>query len=304
LDLLKKEGKESEPVISRIRDILLDTIALGPRESGPPPGQWREEVQSIHPDERLFIDILVPVSGESNSWFALDQAALIAQREGARLHGLHIMLDSMESKEADTEKFQGEFVRRCQEQNVQGHLIISTGEVAREISSQARLTDLVVVTLLHPPPSQLVRRLDSGFRELIMLCPRPVLAVPQVVSPLQHALLAYDGSPKADEALFVAAYLAGTWKIRLTVLTIFEGNRVAPETLLRAKMYLEEKSIEAQFVSRDGAIAETILAEADTAQADLIVMGGYGFNPLLNVILGSAVDQVLRESSKPVLICR
>jgi nucleotide-binding universal stress UspA family protein len=33
-------------------------------------------------------------------------------------------------------------------------------------------------------------------------------------------------------------------------------------------------------------------------------MGGYGFSPLVEVVLGSAVDQVLRESSRPVLVCR
>jgi nucleotide-binding universal stress UspA family protein len=33
-------------------------------------------------------------------------------------------------------------------------------------------------------------------------------------------------------------------------------------------------------------------------------MGGYGRRPELEVVLGSAVDQVLRESRSPVLICR
>jgi nucleotide-binding universal stress UspA family protein len=33
-------------------------------------------------------------------------------------------------------------------------------------------------------------------------------------------------------------------------------------------------------------------------------MGGYGFSPVLEVVLGSAVDQVLRTSWKPMLICQ
>jgi nucleotide-binding universal stress UspA family protein len=33
-------------------------------------------------------------------------------------------------------------------------------------------------------------------------------------------------------------------------------------------------------------------------------MGGYGFRPLLEVVLGSTVDQVLRWRRWPVLICR
>jgi nucleotide-binding universal stress UspA family protein len=41
-----------------------------------------------------------------------------------------------------------------------------------------------------------------------------------------------------------------------------------------------------------------------THQSNLIVIGSYGFNPLVEIMLGSSVDQVLRESSVPVLLCR
>ncbi len=37
---------------------------------------------------------------------------------------------------------------------------------------------------------------------------------------------------------------------------------------------------------------------------DLIVAGGYGSRPVLEVVLGSEVDQLLRESQRPILICR
>ena len=37
---------------------------------------------------------------------------------------------------------------------------------------------------------------------------------------------------------------------------------------------------------------------------DLILMGGYGHGPAVELVLGSAVDQVLRESRWPALICR
>jgi nucleotide-binding universal stress UspA family protein len=33
-------------------------------------------------------------------------------------------------------------------------------------------------------------------------------------------------------------------------------------------------------------------------------MGSYGFSPVLEVALGSTVDQVLRRSRQPVLVCR
>jgi nucleotide-binding universal stress UspA family protein len=303
LDLLKQEVQTPESTVGRIGGKILKVIAPSILEGGPPPGQWREEASLIHRDDRLFTDILVPVNGEASGWYALDQALLIAQREEARLHGLHIV-DEDDLQGESAQIVQSEFLRRCQERGQQGHLLITSGEIARQISIHSRLTDLVVTTLLYPPPPQLLARIDSGFRDLIQRCPRPVLAVPQVLSPLNHALLAYDGSPKADEALFVATYLAGRWQIPLTVATVFDQSRVAPETLLRAQVYLDECGIKADYVAKSGPVGETILETAEERQADVIIMGGYGFNPVLGMILGSAVDQVLREARKPVLICR
>jgi nucleotide-binding universal stress UspA family protein len=303
LDLFKQEIQGSDSKVGRIGGKILEVISPGILESGPPPGQWREEASLIHHDDRLFTDILVPVNGEASGWYALEQALVIARREEARLHGLHVVDEEALQSEAAL-AVQSEFLRRCQEQGQEGHLLLTSGEIARQISIQSRLTDLVVTTLLYPPPPQLLARIDSGFRDLIQRCPRPVLAVPQVVTPLNHALLAYDGSPKSEEALFVATYLAGRWQIPVTVTTIFDQTRVAPETLLHAQVYLDERGVQADYVAKSGPVAETILKTAEEFQADMIIIGGYGFNPVLGMILGSAVDQVLREARKPVLICR
>jgi nucleotide-binding universal stress UspA family protein len=53
-----------------------------------------------------------------------------------------------------------------------------------------------------------------------------------------------------------------------------------------------------------GPVAEVILSTAGAHDSDLILMGGYGYSPVVEVVLGSAVDEVLRASRQPVLICR
>jgi len=131
-----------------------------------------------------------------------------------------------------------------------------------------------------------------------------VLAVSGTTSALHRALLAYDGSPKAEEALYVATYLSSHWSIPLEIVTVIEGDRVTPETLTYAQKYLEAHGGQATFVKKDGPVAEAILKTAAEWDSDLIMMGGYGFNPVMEVVLGSTVDQVLREFRKPVLICR
>jgi nucleotide-binding universal stress UspA family protein len=51
-------------------------------------------------------------------------------------------------------------------------------------------------------------------------------------------------------------------------------------------------------------VGDVVLEVAQEQESTLIVMGGYGFSPMVQIVLGSAVDQVLRSSQRPVLICR
>ena len=287
-------------VVARVGEKLLDAVTPDQLEAGPTPGAWR----IARREEHLFTDILVPVSGEESGWHALEQAVEVARREGAQLYGLHVLpLETQREGEA-AEAVRAEFDRRCEAAGVPGKLALAVGQVPRRICERARWADLVVVNLAYPPPSQPLAKLGSGFRTVIRRCARPVLAVPGAASPLSHALLAYDGSSKAEEALFVATYLAGRWHIPLTVVTVMESGRATPETQVRARTYLETRGIQAVFVQESGTVPEVILQMAETQQSDLIVMGGYGHSPVLEVVLGSAVDQILRQSRKPVLVCR
>jgi nucleotide-binding universal stress UspA family protein len=104
--------------------------------------------------------------------------------------------------------------------------------------------------------------------------------------------------------LFIATYLFGQWKIPLVVVSVGDNEQVVESTLTNARHYLESHSVHADYLKLSGAIGEAILKAADSQQCDFIVMGGYGFSPVWEVVLGSALDQVLRESSKPILICR
>jgi len=303
-DLAAQSSPRPGRVVARVGEKILDAVTPDELEAGPTPGEWRTAHLAARQDERLFADILVPVSGEEIGWRALEQALKIAEREGARLHGLHVVPSKAQKDSEATGAVQAEFDRRCEAAGVPGKLILTIGQVPRQICERARWTDLVVANLAYPPPPQSLARLGSGFRTLIRRCARPVLAVPGVVSSLSRALLAYDDSPKAKEALFVAAYLAGRWHIPLAVVTVMESGRATSETLARAQEYLETHAVQATFVRESGSVAEAILKTAKAQQSDLIIIGGYGHSPVLEVVLGSAVDQVLRESRKPMLICR
>jgi nucleotide-binding universal stress UspA family protein len=303
-DLVTQSSPRPQRVVARVSERILDRVTPDELEDGPSPGEWRREHLTNHQHGHLFTDILVPLSGAETGWQALDQALGIAQREGGQLRGLHVVPteDQVESEMAQA--LQAEFTRRCEAAGVPGQLAIEVGGIARKICERTRWTDLIVVNLAYPPPSQPVAKLGSGFRTLIRRCTSPVLAVPEAPSPLDNVLLAYDGSPRADEALFVATYLADRWETSLTVVTVTENGNVPPKTTLHAQRYLDSHGVQATYLEESGTVGEVISTTAEEQGSNLIIMGGYGHSPVVEVMLGSAVDQVLRESRQPTLICR
>ena len=88
------------------------------------------------------------------------------------------------------------------------------------------------------------------------------------------------------------------------MLTILQGGRVTQNTIDQAKTYLKERGIEASFVQKECAPAQAILECSEDCDADFVIMGGYGRLALVSFLLDTVADQVLRESRKPMLLCR
>ena len=303
-DLAAKFSPKPERIIARLSKMIKRILLPDEFEDGPPPGEWRRDKPTSPEEASLFSDLLVPVNGRADGWNALDQAMVIASKEGAAVHGLHVVptLAAMDGSSARNVK--EEFDRRCQQAGLQGKLILARGPITNQICNRSRWVDLLVVNLAYPPALRPLARLSSGFRNLIRRCPSPILAVPGITTPINSAIVAYDGSPKANEALFIAAYLALKWRIPLGVVTVIDENEVTAETLDSARAYLESRGVQATYIQTRGRTSEAILRSADQLRSELIIMGGYGQGPVLEAVLGSSVDQVLRQLRKPMLISR
>ncbi len=218
--------------------------------------------------------------------------------------GLHVVPTEAHTAGPALDALYQHFERSVSEAGVAGHLLIKAGKVVPLLCDYARWSDLVVASLEYPPAPNPLRGLTSGFRALLRRCPRPVLVVPAGThTSLNKALLAYDGSPKAEEALYVATHLASEWKIPLVVVTV-RDQHTTRTTVERARAYLTQHGVHAIYEEREGVVADIILECAETHESELILMGGYGFGFSLEVVLGSSVDHVLRASHRPMLISR
>jgi len=283
-------------------DRLENRILGGKFSGGPPPGEWRYRTVAVTSPTALIQDILVPIDGSEGGWLAVQQARIVAERENASLRAIHVL--EYHLAERETIYLQKAFENLLNDSTIPHDLVIVKGNIADTICDRSRFIDLVVMNVRYPPGPLPLNRLVSGFRELVQRCPRPLLATPQVVSPLTKGLLAFDGSPKAQEALYLSVYLAQKWSISLTVLSVDEKSSQAQKHLNIARKHLSYRKITAEYVHRCEAVSEAILSTASQFACDFIIVGGYGYAPLVQVLRGSVVDELLRQTSIPLLICR
>jgi nucleotide-binding universal stress UspA family protein len=267
------------------------------------PGSWREAHTVPRYTDRLFLDILVPLSGAVESWDALEQALVIAQREGSRVHGLHVVDAGEGGPETQAGAIQSRFDETCLQAQVEGNLVIETGEITSKICERATAADLIVLKLLHPPVGGL-SSWRSPFYGTLLESSRPVLSVPTAATPLARALLAYDGSLRAKEALFVATYLAEVWGTELIVFTAADGGKSAGGIQDFVRRYLDIHEVEADYVISERGTQEGLSWTIAERSVDLVLMGSHSKPRLQQVLLGSALNYMLQEASVPIFICR
>ena len=286
-----------------IQSDIASTDLIVERSAQSEPGSWRKARTVTRYTDSLFADILVPLSGDPESWDSLTQAIIIAQRENARVHGLHIVESQEKAQSAEALAVKLRFDQICQESGIDGNLAIDVGDIARKITERAVLNDLIVLKIVHPPTGRLAS-LTSPFRSIITNSARPLLGVPAKATHFQRALLAYDGTQRAKEALFVAAYLAERWQTELWVCTASEGSKLDSDAHDHVRRYLDIHEVEAQYIVSEHAAVDSLQRAVADHNIDLVLMGSHGRSALRQVFVGSTLDQVVRESRVPTFICR
>lgn len=130
-------------------------------------------------------------------------------------------------------------------------------------------------------------------------------------------VVGYDGSESAKRALERAADLAGDAD-RVVVVAAAEphartgietGSHLDPSEIHQRRSDLEEAQ---RFLSERGIDAEPVEAQGDPGaviveaakDADLIVVGSRGLNPIQRILLGSVSSKVVHRAECDVLVVR
>ena len=126
-------------------------------------------------------------------------------------------------------------------------------------------------------------------------------------------LVSLDGTSRDAAALDEVTRLAVSAPLEVTLLHVAHyntrGERVVEwarsETIVeRARGRLSLPEAVVHTLVCDGEVAETIVAQAQTLRADLIVMAGHGHTALRRAVERSLPDWVRRHAAVPVVVVR
>src|SRR6266478_8264427 len=196
------------------------------------------------------------------------------------------------------------FGRRCAERNVRCDSALEMGIVANEICDQARTADLVVIGHRGVNEQFSTGLLGSTAESVARKCPRPLFVSPKHFDEIQRPVLAYDGSDRASRAMHFAAEIAESLHVPLAVITVARDLELGERTLAVARRYLEPHAIDAEFKLIRNHAHEGIIGFLKEHNADLLFIGAYGHSRIIEMVLGSNTEYVLRNAPCPIFLSR
>lgn len=278
----------------------------------------------------MIKSILVGIDGSEHSRTALRYAIWLAKRLDAMVTGLHVVdivsiegsffhdisgslgfepyLDfTSKMREALHERgvaLLDEFRASCTNQSVRCDTALQIGIVPSEICERAREADLVVIG--HRGINQ---RFSTGLlggtaESVTRQCPKPLLVTPLEFGEIKSPLLAYDGSQRASAAMHVAAEVCTQLGLPLAVLTVCRDDEQGGKILDQARRYLSSYAIETHPYVVSGQAYERIPEEIRDKHYDLVFMGSHGHGRIIELVLGSTTEYVLRNAPCPVFLNR
>ena len=147
--------------------------------------------------------------------------------------------------------------------------------------------------------------LGHNFRKIAHHVNLPILVGGKKTPSLHRLLLAYHGQAHANDALVYSALLQRDLSAEVIVLNVREDTDSShgAVSLEEIKNRLAHSDLTAyRFLTGKGRPSNEIATVAAANDVDLIILGRYRHSAVLEWLVGSTVDRLLRATSLPVLI--
>ena len=124
----------------------------------------------------------------------------------------------------------------------------------------------------------------------------------------KRIMVPLDGSDLAQTALPHALELCRALGATLVLLHVRDTRQGSPEAARRFLDFTRRQhandDVTIETLVREGPVAEAIVRAAEQEQIDVIAMATHGRSGLQRAVYGSVAEQVLRSSTRPVLLGR
>lgn len=193
------------------------------------------------------------------------------------------------------------FEARATEAGVEFEPILKEGNVSEILAEEARSCGLVAVGSRGANAAHRGDLVGRHADALARRMPASLLVAPADYREFQRPVLAWDGSPKSRKALALAAEIAALLELPVRVVTASDDEDEGQALLAEAEEELRYRRVATTGVVRKSHPDEAIFAEVG-AGGDLVAMGAHGHGRVVELVLGSTTDRVLRASTVPVLL--
>jgi len=189
----------------------------------------------------------------------------------------------------------------CERHGVECETKLQSGNVVKAIADESTKADILVIGERGEDEEFETGFIGSVSEKLVRKINRLVLLTGLEVREFRRALLAYDGSEGAREAMKMFAPLATRLGLEVDAVQMVEEGE--PTTALREVIsYFKEYPVHLSTHYLVGDSHSLIIDHAKESRCDLMVMGAYDNSMADSLALGTTTDYLIRNSPVPVLV--
>lgn len=274
------------------------------------------------PTNASVADVLAVLHGEKDAYPAAAYAVGLAEMLGAHLTIAGITRDparqfylaqapapalaaALDAARTSANAFASKVAVMAAERGLSSQALTLEIQIGQGWSEASRLARLYDISVLARPAGEDAARDQALLETVLMQSGRAVLVVPpSYAGPVSFArpVFAWDASRSAARALAEAIPIlrhAGEAQV-VTVVGQNDAKAAVPDII----PHIERHGIACTHYepTLSGSIAQTLLAHAQRAASDLLVMGAFGHSRIRELVLGGTTHDVLLDAGLPVLL--
>jgi len=187
------------------------------------------------------------------------------------------------------------FSEMAQNENVKFHSFIEVGIIPITIVKTSYEYDMVFIGKKGVNASFDRGILGSNIESTVRRIKKPIFVADKDFYEIKNIVVGYDGRDSAKEALKLANVCATSLKAKIHIVNVRKDET---ETL-------DNTDLKITYLTKQKSVADTLIEYAKSLTNPLLMLGAYNKNRLLEMILGSTTEAILRkESNLPLIIVR